>query len=58
MSKITFGEAYISLINAIIGDYRAEIADDDAKKEEIRNEMMDICRDFDGFRGIKEEKHD
>ena len=56
MSEITFGETYISIINAIIDDYRAEIADDEAKRREIRSEMMDICKDFDGFVANMEEK--
>lgn len=56
MSEVTFGEAYISLINAIIDDCRAEIADDEVKRREIRREMMDICKDFDGFAAKREEK--
>lgn len=48
MSEMTLGDAYISIIDSIIDDYRA-------KKREIRSEMMDICRDFDGFMANKEE---
>ena len=56
MAEITFGEAYISIINSIIDDYRDEIADDEAKRREIRSEMMDNCRDFDGFVANMEEE--
>lgn len=58
MSEIAIGDAYISIINAIIDDYRAKIASSEAKKREIRSEMSDICRDFDGFMDKKEENHD
>lgn len=34
----------------------AEIADDEAKRREIRSEMMDICKDFDGFVANMEEE--
>jgi hypothetical protein len=47
MSEITLGD-----------DYRAKIASSKAKKEETRSEMMDVCRDFDGFRAKKEENYD
>lgn len=59
MSEMTLGDAYISVIDAIIDDYRAKIASSEAKKREIRREMTDICRDFDGFMAKKEENcHD
>jgi hypothetical protein len=58
MSEMALGDAYISIINAIIDDYRAKIASSEAKKREIRSEMMDVCRDFDGFMAKKEENHD
>ena len=58
MSEMTLGDAYISIIDAIIDDYRAKIASSEAKKREIRSEMADICRDFDGFKSKKEENHD
>lgn len=58
MSEMTLGDTYISIIDAIIDDYRAKIASSEAKKREIRSEMTDICRDFDGFMAKKEENHD
>ena len=58
MSEITLCDTYISIIDAIIDDYRAKIDSSEAKKEEIRSEMTDICRDFDGFGAKKEENHD
>lgn len=56
MSEITLGDAYISIINAIIDDCRAKIASSEAKKLEIRSEMMDVCKEFDVFMAKKEEK--
>lgn len=56
MSEITFGDVYISMIDSIIEDCRAKFASSEAKKEEIRSEMTEICVDFDGFMGKKEEK--
>ena len=58
MSEIALGDAYISIIDAIIDDYRTKISDNEGKKREIRSEMIDICKDFDGFRAKKEENHD
>jgi hypothetical protein len=36
----------------------SEITSNEAKKEEIRSEMTDICKDFDGFGVKKEENHE
>lgn len=56
MSEMTLCDTYISIIDSIIDDYRTKIASSEAKKREIRSEMTDICRDFDGFGAKKEEK--
>lgn len=58
MSEIALDDAYISIIDAIIDDCRAKIAANEGKKLEIRSEMIDICKDFDGFRVKKEDNAD
>lgn len=58
MSEIALGDAYISIIDAIIDDYRTKIASSEAKKREIRSELVDICKEFDVFMAKKEESHD
>ena len=58
MSEISLDDAYISIIDAIIDDCRAKIAANEGKKREILREMMDICKDFDGFGAKKEENYD